>query len=77
MESDPGNLAIIRAVAGIGSGFNAVTLAEGIETEEQLDRLRQEGFAEVQGYLLGKPMPQREAERLIDAEAPLKRAAHG
>jgi len=77
MESDPGNLAIVRAVAGIGSGFNAVTLAEGIETEEQLERLRREGFAEVQGYLLGKPMPQRDAERLIDAEAPLKRAAHG
>lgn len=76
MESDPGNLAIIRAVAGIGSGFNAVTLAEGIETEEQLDRLRQEGFAEVQGYLLGKPMPQGEARRLIDAETPLKRAVH-
>jgi diguanylate cyclase (GGDEF)-like protein/PAS domain S-box-containing protein len=76
MESDPGNLAIIRAVAGIGSGFNAVTLAEGIETEEQLQRLRQEGFAEVQGYLLGKPMPQAEAEQMIDGDVPLKRAGN-
>ncbi len=65
IETDPGNLAIVRAVAGIGSGFNAVTLAEGIETEEQLKKLRDEGFGEVQGYLLGRPMPQREVEALI------------
>ncbi len=43
----------MRAVVGIGSGFNATTLAEGIETEEQLQKLRAEGFSEVQGYLLG------------------------
>ncbi|MFS2154662.1 putative bifunctional diguanylate cyclase/phosphodiesterase [Rhizobium sp. Rhizsp42] len=65
IDTDPGNLAIVRAVVGIGSGFNATTLAEGIETEAQLLRLRQEGFHEVQGYLLGKPMPLAEAERLI------------
>ncbi|MBB3964899.1 putative bifunctional diguanylate cyclase/phosphodiesterase [Rhizobium metallidurans] len=65
IDTDPGNLAIVRAVVGIGSGFNATTLAEGIETETQLLRLRQEGFHEVQGYLLGKPMPLAEAERLI------------
>jgi predicted signal transduction protein with EAL and GGDEF domain len=29
IETDPGNLAIVRAVVGIGSGFNATTLAEG------------------------------------------------
>ncbi len=65
IDTDPGNLAIVRAVVGIGSGFNATTLAEGIETDAQLLRLRQEGFHEVQGYLLGKPMPLAEAERLI------------
>jgi diguanylate cyclase (GGDEF)-like protein/PAS domain S-box-containing protein len=65
IETDPGNLAIVRAVVGIGSGFNATTLAEGIETEEQLAKLRQEGFNEVQGYLLGKPMPLAQALALI------------
>lgn len=65
IETDPGNLAIVRAVVGIGSGFNATTLAEGIETEEQLQSLRAEGFGEVQGYLLGRPMPLQEAEALI------------
>ena len=69
IETDAGNLAIVRAVVGIGSGFNATTLAEGIETEEQLQKLRAEGFREVQGYLLGRPMPQHEAEVLIHGHA--------
>lgn len=65
METDPGNLAIVRAVVGIASGFNAVTLAEGIETEEQLAKLRAEGYHEVQGFLLGRPMPREQAEARI------------
>jgi diguanylate cyclase (GGDEF)-like protein/PAS domain S-box-containing protein len=69
IETDPGNLAIVRAVVGIGSGFNATTLAEGVETEEQLQRLQAEGFGEVQGFLLGRPMPQAEAEALIHGGA--------
>jgi diguanylate cyclase (GGDEF)-like protein/PAS domain S-box-containing protein len=69
IETDPGNLAIVRAVVGIGSGFNATTLAEGVETEEQLQRLQAEGFGEVQGFLLGRPMPQAEAEALINGGA--------
>ncbi|MGO8499469.1 EAL domain-containing protein, partial [Rhizobium ruizarguesonis] len=40
IEADAGNLAIVRAVVGIGSGCNATTLAEGIEAEEQLQKLR-------------------------------------
>lgn len=77
IETDAGNLAIVRAVVGIGSGFNATTLAEGIETEEQLQKLRAEGFSEVQGYLLGRPMPQREAEALIYRGAPKAASSRG
>ncbi|WP_461512691.1 putative bifunctional diguanylate cyclase/phosphodiesterase [Rhizobium mongolense] len=75
IESDAGSLAIIRAVVGIGSGFNATTLAEGVETKEQLKRLKQEGFGEVQGYLLGKPMPRAQAEELIYGTALKRRIA--
>lgn len=71
IETDAGSLAIIRAVVGIGSGFNATTLAEGVETEEQLQALRREGFAEVQGYLLGRPRPVGDTEAMIaDAMEP-------
>ena len=76
IETDPGNLAIVRAVVGIASGFNAMTLAEGIETEEQLGKLRAEGYSEVQGFLLGRPMPRQDAEALIFGEKrPMKRVS--
>jgi diguanylate cyclase (GGDEF)-like protein/PAS domain S-box-containing protein len=65
IDSDPGSLAIVRAVTGLGSGFNLTTTAEGVETAEQLSRLREEGFGEVQGYFLARPMPLAEAAAFI------------
>jgi EAL domain-containing protein (putative c-di-GMP-specific phosphodiesterase class I) len=73
MDADPGNLAIVRAVVGIASGFNAVTLAEGIETEAQLTKLRAEGYDEVQGFLLGRPMSREDAGlRILDETRPTR-----
>ncbi len=60
IETDPGSMAIVRAVTGLGSGFNLTTTAEGVETPEQLARLRREGFGEAQGYLLARPMAGKE-----------------
>ncbi len=49
--------AIIAALLTIGQKLGMKVLAEGIETEEQLDWLRAEGCDYGQGYLIGKPMP--------------------
>ncbi|WGF88676.1 bifunctional diguanylate cyclase/phosphodiesterase [Marinivivus vitaminiproducens] len=49
--------AIVRAVIGLGQAMGHRVVAEGIETEMQLERLRQEGCEVGQGYLLGRPMP--------------------
>lgn len=48
---------IIRAIIGIGRGLDVPLIAEGVETEEQLAFLREEGCAEVQGYLISPPRP--------------------
>lgn len=50
-------LAIVRAITGLCSSLNIPTTAEGVETDAQLQRLRNERCAEVQGYLLGRPLP--------------------
>ena len=48
---------IIRAVLALGKSLNIPVLAEGIETEDQLSILHEEGCDAVQGYLLGRPAP--------------------
>ena len=55
LETNPGDLAIVRAVAGMAVGFQAVALAEGVETQEQALRLAAEGFGEAQGFFFGRP----------------------
>jgi diguanylate cyclase (GGDEF)-like protein len=46
---------IVRAVLGLGRGLGLPVLAEGVETEAELDFLNDEHCDEVQGYLLGRP----------------------
>ncbi|MBC2884278.1 EAL domain-containing protein [Ochrobactrum sp. CM-21-5] len=65
IEADSRDLAIIQAVATLGAGFNIVTTAEGVETTQQLERLRNERFGEVQGFLTGRPMPAGDVQSFI------------
>ncbi|WP_279482324.1 bifunctional diguanylate cyclase/phosphodiesterase [Aureimonas sp. SK2] len=51
------NEAILRAVAGLGASLGMAITAEGVETAEQLARIRDERCTHVQGYLTGRPMP--------------------
>jgi diguanylate cyclase len=46
---------IVRAVLGLGRGLGLPVLAEGVETDAELQFLREELCDEVQGYLLGRP----------------------
>jgi EAL domain-containing protein (putative c-di-GMP-specific phosphodiesterase class I) len=61
----PDSIAIIRAVAGLGQSFGMTTTAEGVETQEQLDKMRAEGCNEVQGYFYSKPVPASEIAHLL------------
>jgi len=58
LESSPQATAIIRAVLALGKSLSIPVLAEGIETEQQLEVLRREGCDEAQGFLLGYPQLQ-------------------
>ena len=48
---------IVRSVVGLGRSLGMTTTAEGIETEAQLEQLREEGCDEAQGYLFSRPVP--------------------
>jgi diguanylate cyclase (GGDEF)-like protein len=56
---------IVQAVIQLAHGLNFTVVAEGVETEEQRDKLEQLGCDCLQGYLLGQPMPAGEFEALL------------
>jgi diguanylate cyclase (GGDEF)-like protein len=59
--------AIIRAVVAMGRSLGMTTTAEGVETADQLDRLRREGCTEAQGYLFSKPISAEAARALANS----------
>ncbi len=61
----PKNRAIVRAIASLGVSLGVPTMAEGVESDEQWDRLRTDGCSSVQGYLFSKPIPAHEIEALM------------
>jgi predicted signal transduction protein with EAL and GGDEF domain len=65
VTENAGSLNIVRAVASLANGMGMTATAEGVETNEQLDRITAEGCTEMQGYLFSRPLPARDIERLF------------
>jgi diguanylate cyclase (GGDEF)-like protein len=53
---DKDDATIARSIIHLGQAMNLDVIAEGVETEAQLDFLRKEGCQQVQGFLFAKPM---------------------
>ena len=66
---DSDAMAIIKAVLDLGASLGIVTTAEGVETQEQLDALRDQGCAEIQGYFISRPAPASEIARMLGVDA--------
>jgi EAL domain-containing protein (putative c-di-GMP-specific phosphodiesterase class I) len=62
--------AIVRAVTALGASLGMRTIAEGVETPQQLARIRADGCDSVQGYLTGRPMDAAAVATLLASYTP-------
>jgi diguanylate cyclase (GGDEF)-like protein len=60
--------AIVSAIVGIGKRLGAAITAEGVETQEQFERICDLGCTDVQGYFVGRPQPVLEIDSLREGE---------
>lgn len=74
IPEDRSAMAIVRTILALGQSLAVPVLAEGIETEEQLEFLAAEGCKEGQGYLMARPVPLNE---ILPAVANIMRRATG
>jgi len=69
LDDSSESAAIVQAVAGLADSLKMTTTAEGVETREQLDRVRQLGCTHVQGYFYSPPVPAHELGKLFAKHA--------
>lgn len=62
MVQDSNDQAIVRTIISMAQSLNLEVIAEGVETEDQLQMLKTHGCNHYQGYLFGKPVPIEEFE---------------
>ncbi len=67
--------AIVNVVAELGRSLKIITTTEGVETSQQLQRLKASGFSEVQGFLFSAAVPAREVKAMLARTNRIRSAA--
>lgn len=67
LEHDASDATIVSTVIAMADNLNLNVIAEGVETEAQLEFLRERGCSEYQGYLFSHPVPADEFARVVRA----------
>ena len=69
MLGDRSDAAIIEAIVRLGQALDLELIAEGVETQAQVDRLLELGCELMQGYLYCRPMPFAQLSLFLEADA--------
>jgi diguanylate cyclase (GGDEF)-like protein/PAS domain S-box-containing protein len=65
LPDDPADVAIARAIIAMARSLNLAIVAEGVETQAQVEFVKREGCHFVQGFAIGKPMSASEVEAMF------------
>jgi diguanylate cyclase (GGDEF)-like protein/PAS domain S-box-containing protein len=69
IATDADDATIVRAIIALGHNLGLKVVAEGVETEQQLQFLRENRCDELQGYLYGRPLAAAEFEKRMLAKS--------
>jgi EAL domain-containing protein (putative c-di-GMP-specific phosphodiesterase class I) len=61
----PENVAIIQSIVQLAQSFRMSVTAEGVETPEDFERMRELGCDTIQGYLFGRPLSYARANEMV------------
>ena len=75
-EDDPESTAIVRAVVALAGSLGMKTVAEGVQTEEQLRIVRAIGCDKIQGYIFSRPVAAATARAMLGAGPTLDTGRH-
>jgi diguanylate cyclase (GGDEF)-like protein/PAS domain S-box-containing protein len=65
MSYEPDDLAVVNAVVALSHKLKMKVVANGVETEEQLSIIQQNGCDQLQGYVISEPLYRAEFEQMI------------
>jgi diguanylate cyclase (GGDEF)-like protein len=71
IATDPDDAILVAAMIRLAHDLGIEVIAEGVETVEQLEYLRERGCDEVQGFYCGRPLPPDEFVKLLERGGPL------
>ena len=69
LPEDQANGTLVSSIIGLASAFNLITVAEGVETEEQLELLRKLKCNHSQGFLHSRAVPAEQLEQMLARQA--------
>jgi diguanylate cyclase (GGDEF)-like protein/PAS domain S-box-containing protein len=66
LATDSDGASIVTAMIGMGRSLNMLVVAEGVETRQQLEILREHRCPQAQGYYFGRPVPSEQFSRRLE-----------